>query len=430
MSSLLGDYADRAELLAEAERLWLTYVHDSDRSRLDRVFSEWGSPYNERLWNLVTSQQVYQLAKAALESRDKGGSAADLQEDMTEVIDGVDRLRDLRDRLELLDTGRLSRWGVGLVEGSGAEQTTTPEPAPVAEKAESRAESEGSAEQEREPVTPAAEPQSPGSSETSELSRHMDRRRSEELPTSGLISRYAGTRKIFDAAVVSAPDELLEGVTPGSSGPEADRARQEALEGVRKVDRISRVLVDTVSDRLLSVARTAGITPLRRGSSDAQVSMRMVVEAALVMVLRAGGDPGIEVNEDLELLVELLSSGGDLDGRLKIDAQLELIDRRLADIESSSANAHSNTVELLKSSWLGNLLSSTLLAERLHIIKIPLGSLDGVDVVDQEVLSLVDRAAGAALGEWGRRRRRRGRPGAVRSDKRESDGTPGSGDYA
>ncbi|WP_179220103.1 hypothetical protein [Rhodococcus sp. NCIMB 12038] len=246
-----------------------------------------------------------------------------------------------------------------------------------------------------------------GSALAAELNHRSEERMAGENPGL-LVSKFMGKKVTITPKVVEVGPEA-----GASIGVSAQRAQAlSALAGtVKKVDRVDEALLELLRERVEKSLRIAGIDPSSKGTELGTVSRSAVVNAALVMVVRASGVTGIRLNEEGELLVELLGDTGDLARTASIDARLALIGDQLDRMEATGRAIHKKTVLIEKQGFLTNLITNFSLAERLRIVRPGTERPESeVDVAEPKALSLLHNMEGQARRELARRTDAEGRP--------------------
>lgn len=209
--------------------------------------------------------------------------------------------------------------------------------------------------------------------------------------STALAGKYAGSqvRLTTQVTAVSTGAALSVGMDPeraaalGSGSP---------LTGAKRVERVSEALLDLLGGRATTNMAAAGITLGGTGRvARGQIPRHSLVNAALVLALRAGGTTGVELNPEGELLVELLGgTSGELARSASLEANLVEVADRLGALEKVVRNSHARSIEARDEAQLAAMISSFGVAERLRVVRVPLS---GPDVVES-----VDVAAPAAVG--------------------------------
>jgi len=241
------------------------------------------------------------------------------------------------------------------------------------------------------------------------VSKEMESREGQSEPT-GLIGEYVGQELSLKVKALRLDRSAAEAV--GVAGKAAATALTEAVGTDRRVDRIDSGLLEAVQQRALTLLREAGIE-VSRTSGTRAVPANAVVNAALAMVLRAGGVPGIELSEHGELLCAVLASDGDLARTATIDARLSVLGAQLGRMESTLSRAEERTRRIEAGTWLSNMIGGFALAERLKIVKVRgVGAEAAADVsvADPAVVSFLGQLADQAGAEQRRRIDEAGRP--------------------
>lgn len=213
--------------------------------------------------------------------------------------------------------------------------------------------------------------------------------------STALAQQYSGSqvRLTTQVTAVSTGAALSVGMDPeraaalgsGSGGAGS-------LTGAKRVDRVSEVLLDLLGERATTNMAAVGITLGGTGRvARGQIPRHSLVNAALVLALRAGGTTGVELNPEGELLVELLGgTSGELARSASLEANLVEVADRLGALEKVVRNSHARSIEARDEAQLAAMISSFGVAERLRVVRVPLS---GPDVVES-----VDVAAPAAVG--------------------------------
>lgn len=209
--------------------------------------------------------------------------------------------------------------------------------------------------------------------------------------STALAGKYAGSqvRLTTQVTAVSTGAALSVGMDPERA---AALGSGSSLTGAKRVERVSEALLDLLSQRATTNMAAAGITLGGTGRvARGQIPRHSLVNAALVLALRAGGTTGVELNPEGELLVELLGgTSGELARSASLEANLVEVADRLGALEKVVRNSHARSIEARDEAQLAAMISSFGVAERLRVVRVPLS---GPDVVES-----VDVAAPAAVG--------------------------------
>lgn len=354
---------DRERLLERAGKLWDSFVMKGDRSLFDIGFTGWGTTQNAQVWESVAASRVSRLMRLVNDVKPD-----QLQEAIEAYLMGIDELQSLRAQIRALDEA-----------GSG----------------QASAALEGGADGAH------------GSALAAELNHRSEERLSGDNPGL-LVSKYVGKK------VTITPKVIEVGPEAGASiGVSAQRAQ--ALSGMagtaKRVDRVDESLLELLSERVEASIRAAGIELSGVGTQQGVVPRSAVVNAALVMVVRASGVNGIRLNEEGELLVELLGDSGDLARTASIDARLALLGDQLDRMEATGRAIHKKTVLIEKQGFLTNLITNFSLAERLRIVRPGTERPESeIDLAEPKALSLLHNMEGQARREQARRVDAEGRP--------------------
>ena len=357
----------RQQLLDRAGKLWDQFVTKADRSLFDAGFTEWDSEQNAQVWRSVTSSRVPRLMRLV-----KDVNPEQLEKAIETYLMGIDELYTLRDQIRAIDFGE---GGDQITTGAGVN----------------------------------------GQSHSGALADELHHRSQERLSSSKpglLVTQFAGKKVTISPRVTEVRPEA--GASIGVSSARAQTLS--SLAGsVKRVDRVDEALLELLRERATVSMRAAGIEPSGFGTDSGAVSRAAVVTAALTMVVRAAGITGVQLNEEGELLVELLSDTGDLARTASIDARLALLGDQLDRMEATGRATHKKTVDIEKQGFLTKLVTNYLLAERLRVVR-PGTERPGadVDVADPKALGLLETMTAQARRELSRRTHSKGRPGPDR----------------
>lgn len=355
---------DRQVLLERAEKLWELFVKSDSRSLFEAGFTGWGTAKNTQVWASVAASRVHRLMRLV-----KDVKPEQLQEAIEAYLMGLDELHTLRDQVRSLDVDTDGDTTVSSTDGIHAGALAA------------------------------------------ELSHRSQERLSGATP-GALASKYAGRKVAISPKVIEVGPEA--GACIGVSAPRAQALSALAGSG-KKVDRLDEALMELLRERAGVLLRAVGIEPSGAGTEHRAVSRSAVVNASLVMVLRASGVTGVRLNEEGELLVELLSSTGDLARTASIDARLALLGDQLDRIEATGRATHNKTVVIEKQGFLTNLITNFSLAERLRVVRPGTDRPESeVDVADPKALGLLDNMEGQARREMTRRADTKRRPASYK----------------
>lgn len=216
------------------------------------------------------------------------------------------------------------------------------------------------------------------------------------------VALPVGQTMAYNGTVVAVAPPAAAGVNMNPTQIEATVAT--AGKPVR-VDRVDQALVSLAQGRVEYLLEAAGVrcTP--------EVAPRnVVVNAALVMILRAGGMSGIEVSGELEAVITALASAGDIERTASIDARLNALGQALERLEAGGRRMNARLVEQDRSLWALGMGQAYTLAADLRLVKPGLGDVGEIDLRDQPVLTVFDRLNTQALEEKDRRIAAAGRP--------------------
>ena len=257
---------------------------------------------------------------------------------------------------------------------------------------------------ETEPVS--VDERTPGSHEQ-ELARQMAAPSPESAAE--LLARARGTTVQVTGGVVSvAPPQ----VTAVSMTPEeAVRTAARAGEDIR-VFRVDAALLALAQGRAQALLEAAGVTMPPTKGSDMAIPRNVVINAALALVLRAGGVGGIELSDSLELVCSALTSAGDLERNASLDARMALLGASLDRLERKTDLALARSREAAQASAAQQYYTAYQIAERASLVKLPMGAgaYGAIDVAASPVLKVLDLVQGQARREITRRVEAEGRP--------------------
>lgn len=349
---------EKAALVAKGVALWAEIVGKGSSDVPTAFFTT-----SDEQWCAGTWQSVSEMRAQSLEKMlsDEGFKRSAVKAHLAKF----DRLLEIRGSVTLMQARKQGKGAVDQV-------TTAPAPAPA-------------------PEPDAREKQTMQPARTAEADPEL----SERMEEARAAGRGGGALLALSGHELSGGARFTE-----AGGP------------ARRVDRLDGELCGLLQRRAEASLERHGVLFSARGN---ELPMNWVVNAALAAVLVAGGSEGVSLDESAQALVEAVTDGADLGRGAAVDAQLSLIRDRLDRIEKTGRSTHAKTVEIEKQGWLGNLLSSTLLADRLHLVEMRPGphAIDDVDVVAPGVLSLLAKAGRQGASERTRRRDARGRPGSV-----------------
>lgn len=394
-----GAPAGRTLLLARAEVLWRRLIDRNVGQAFDGAFSGWGTERNAAIWARVPETQSKVILK--MDALDP----AVREEKLIRLLADVNELSALRSAVEVLDTGGLDASGfdgaseLGVVRG-WSDQTDQPEHAtgPTGYQA----------------VVPT--------DHSTEVARIMATRREEAAVAAagGRVEAAARESAIKPIAlkVYTTSVESSAGRTVGMSAAQLrdlpDKCnKNNTAKGVR-VDRIDAVLMELA---VAHVTELLGQAQIR----VAQVTRPAVVNAALAVVLRSAGVPGLVLSEEGEMLCEVLGSGGDLSRTATMDARLEVMGQCLGRLEKQSRLMAQRQVAAERSALMESMTSALVLAEQTRKIKLGMNpEVEMFDLTDPAVIALHEHLAEQARIEWERRVAAQGRPNSELARRRRT----------
>lgn len=407
--SATGDQAEapagRTLLLARAEVLWRRLIDRNVGQAFDGAFSGWGTERNAAIWARVPETQSKVILR--MDALDP----AVREEKLIRLLADVNELSALRSAVEVLDTGGLDASGfdgaseLGVVRGwpdqlDQLDQTDQPEHAtgPTGYQA----------------VVPT--------DHSTEVARIMATRREEAaVAAAGGRVEAAARESAIKPIVLKVHTTSVEssaGRTVGMSAAQLrdlpDKCNKDnTAKGVR-VDRIDTVLMELA---VAHVTELLGQAQIR----VAQVTRPAVVNAALAVVLRSAGVPGLVLSEEGEMLCEVLGSGGDLSRTATMDARLEVMGQCLGRLEKQSRLMAQRQVAAERSALMESMTSALVLAEQTRKIKLGMNpEVEMFDLTDPAVIALHEHLAEQARIEWERRVAAQGRPNSELARRRRT----------
>lgn len=404
--SVTGDRAEapagRTLLLARAEVLWRRLIDRNVGQAFDGAFSGWGTERNAAIWARVPETQSKVILR--MDALDP----AVREEKLIRLLADVNELRALRSAVEVLDTGGLDASGfdgaseLGVVRGwsDQTDQTDQPE--------------HGTGPTGYQAVVPT--------DHSTEVARIMATRREEAAVAAAGGRVEAAARESAVKPIVlkvhTTSVESSAGRTVGMSAAQLrdlpDKCNKDnTAKGVR-VDRIDAVLMELA---VAHVTELLGQAQIR----VAQVTRPAVVNAALAVVLRSAGVPGLVLSEEGEMLCEVLGSGGDLSRTATMDARLEVMGQSLGRLEKQSRLMAQRQVAAERSALMESMTSALVLAEQTRKIKLGMNpEVEMFDLTDPAVIALHEHLAEQARIEWERRVAAQGRPNSELARRRRT----------
>lgn len=354
----------REDLMTQVDDLWESYFGTTEaaKSLFSAAFVGWGTSQNEEFWQKFPGLWAGRVAKRLTKLGEGGGPVDEATQAklIAKCLRDMTRMLELRTQVEAIDTeSELDLLG----EHDAA------------------------------------------------LSAELRRRRAEQGqgPAAGtLAEKFAGTSVAAVTKVVEVEPTaaVVFGVTP-----ERAHAISSSAGTLKKVNGIDESLIELVREKATAAMNAVGIEPVGQGTDSGTVSRASAINAALAAVARSSGVEGIVLNEEGELLVELLSTGGDMARMASIDVRLALLADQLSRVAKVGRATHEKVVEVEKQNWVISFIANYLAGERLRIIR-PAASpeIEEVESTAPKLLSLRDHFFKQALGERNRQLAITGRP--------------------
>ena len=402
VQELLAASGEHEALLTRAQALWTRLIGPVDADdNFQRAFTGWGSHDNDEVWSRILGAEgevVRQLATGQLKIPDNKPGEELTQEQrlakaqqqqlakLRRFVADVNELRTIRCAVEVMDTGRLSVTSI-----PGCEEmdpVTGPE----------RTDDHAGGNQALVPVDHAGR-----------VAQTMASRRAEEqlLSAGGRVAAMA--RASADKPLQ--PSGKVLGIDPAATaavglGAGASRDLLADLgESKGKVDRLDKALLKLMMAYAQDLLDRAGVRV------SGSLSQPAVFSAAMVLVMRSAGVPGLTLTDEGEMLVELLGAAGDLERGATTDARLEVLGNRMERMDKYLRLTSQHLAQMERNQVMDNMVGAYVLAEQVRLVRPGYDqNVEKVDLADPMVLSLIEHLRSQAYTEWQRRTDAAGRP--------------------